>query len=87
VLLETPRCHAEVDGLKVDLYRLAAVLHGLPLKLSPQALERGAEIGALGAVLALRTWLSQPDPEQEHVRDAALTQRSGALENGTRRPS
>jgi hypothetical protein len=30
--LDTARRHAEVDGCRVDLYRLAAFLHGLPLR-------------------------------------------------------
>src|SRR4051795_5464450 len=32
--LDTARCHAEVDGCRVDLYRLAAFLHGLPLRVA-----------------------------------------------------
>jgi hypothetical protein len=31
--LDTARRHAETDGRRVDLYRLAAFLHGLPLRL------------------------------------------------------
>ena len=31
--LDTARRHAETDGRKIDLFRLAAHLHGLPLRL------------------------------------------------------
>ena len=33
--LDAARRHAEADGRKVDLFRLAAHLHGLPLRLGP----------------------------------------------------
>ena len=41
--LDAARRHAEADGRKVDLFRLAAHLHGLPLRLgdSASAPERG----------------------------------------------
>jgi hypothetical protein len=32
--LDTARRHAEADGRRVDLYRLAAFLHGLPLRVA-----------------------------------------------------
>jgi hypothetical protein len=53
--LDAARCHTEADGRKVDLFRLAAHLHGLPLRLcdatSPH--ERGREITALNYPIKL----------------------------------
>ena len=55
--LDAARRHAEADGRKVDLYRLAAHLHGLPLRLGDGASlpERGGEIGSLNHAIALRS--------------------------------
>jgi hypothetical protein len=46
--LDTARRHAEVDGCRVDLYRLAAFLHGLPLGVGAtlSLAERGGDIAA-----------------------------------------
>src|SRR3954463_6017832 len=72
--LDTARRHAEADGRKVDLFRLAAHLHGLPLRLREPAPapERGREIASLNYAVELRSWMAVPDPEQQRLRDIAL---------------
>ncbi|MGF7213179.1 hypothetical protein GGE65_007815 [Skermanella aerolata] len=72
--LDTARRHAGADGRKVDLFRLAAHLHGLPLRLgdTASALERGREIAGLNYAIELRSWMAAPDSEQQRVRDIAL---------------
>jgi hypothetical protein len=72
--LDAARRHAEADGRKVDLYRLAAHLHGLPLRLGDgaSAHERGGEITSLNYAIELRSWMAAPDAEQSALRDAAL---------------
>lgn len=72
--LDAARRHAEADGRKVDLFRLAAHLHGLPLRLgdTTSAPERGREIAGLNYAVELRSWMTAPDPEQVRLRDSAL---------------
>jgi hypothetical protein len=72
--LDTARRHAEADGRKVDLFRLAAHLHGLPLRLgdTASAPERGREIAGLNYAIELRSWMAAPDPVQLRLRDIAL---------------
>ena len=72
--LDAARRHAEADGCKVDLFRLAAHLHGLPLRLgdTTSAPERGREIAGLNHAIELRSWMAAPDPEQQRLRDIAL---------------
>src|SRR3954470_10515645 len=72
--LDTARRHAGDDGRKVDLFRLAAHLHGLPLRLgdTTSAPERGREIAGLNYAVELRSWMTAPDPEQVRLRDSAL---------------
>ena len=72
--LDAARRHAEADGRKVDLFRLAAHLHGLPLRLgdTASAPERGREIAGLNYAIELRSWMAAPDPEQVRLRDIAL---------------
>jgi hypothetical protein len=72
--LDTARRHAEADGRKVDLFRLAAHLHGLPLRLgdTTSAPERGREIASLNYAVELRSWMAAPDAEQQRLRDIAL---------------
>src|SRR3954470_2189314 len=72
--LDAARRHAEADGRKVDLFRLAAHLHGLPLRLgdSAAAPERGGAIAALNHAIELRSWMASPDAGQSALRDAAL---------------
>src|SRR3954471_8310951 len=72
--LDAARRHAEADGRKVDLFRLAAHLHGLPLRLgdTASAPERGREIAALNYAVELRSWIAAPDPEQVRLREIAL---------------
>src|SRR3954466_58100 len=72
--LDAARRHAEADGRKVDLFRLAAHLHGLPLRLgdTASAPERGREIAGLNHAVELRSWMAAPDPEQLRLRDIAL---------------
>src|SRR3954449_106388 len=72
--LDAARRHAEADGRKVDLFRLAAHLHGLPLRLgdTTSAPERGREIASLNYAVELRSWMAAPDPEQQRLRDIAL---------------
>src|SRR3954452_21879695 len=72
--LDAARRHAEADGRKVDLFRLAAHLHGLPLRLgdSASAPERGGEIAGLYYAIELRSWMAAPDAGQSALRDAAL---------------
>jgi hypothetical protein len=47
--LDTARRHAGTDGRRVDLHRLAAVPHGLPLRVAAtlSLAERGGDITAL----------------------------------------
>src|SRR4051812_26531231 len=72
--LDAARRHAEADGRKVDLFRLAAHLHGLPLRLgdSTSAPERGGEIAGLNHAIELRSWMAAPDAGQSALREAAL---------------
>ena len=72
--LDAARRHAEADGRKVDLFRLAARLHGLPLRLgdTTSAPERGREIAGLNHAIELRSWMAAPDAEQQRLRDVAL---------------
>src|SRR3954466_4573396 len=72
--LDAARRHAEADGRRVDLFRLTAHLHGLPLRLgdTTSAPERGREIAALNHAIELRSWMAAPDPEQVRLRDIAL---------------
>src|SRR3954465_11690023 len=72
--LDAARRHAETDGRKVDLFRLAAPLHGLPLRLgdTTSAPERGREIAGLNYAVELRSWMAAPDPEQVRLREIAL---------------
>src|SRR3954447_15965200 len=72
--LDTARRHAEADGRRVDLFRLAAHLHGLPLRLgdTASAPERGREIAGLNYAIELRSWMAAPDPEQVRLREIAL---------------
>ena len=72
--LDAARRHAEADGRRVDLFRLAAHLHGLPLRLgdTASAPERGREIAGLNYAIDLRSWMAAPDPEQVRLRDIAL---------------
>src|SRR4051812_19975806 len=72
--LDAARRHAEADGRRVDLFRLAAHLHGLPLRLgdTASAPERGREIAGLNYAVELRSWMAAPDPEQARLRDIAL---------------
>ena len=61
-------------GRKVELFRLAAHLHGLPLRLGDgaSAPERGGEIAALNHAIELRSWMAASDAGQSTLRDAAL---------------
>jgi hypothetical protein len=72
--LDAARRHAEADGRKVDLFRLAAHLHGLPLRLGDgaSAPERGGEIAGLNHAIELRSWMAAPDAGQSALREAAL---------------
>ena len=72
--LDAARRHAGADGMRVDLFRLAAHLHGLPLRLSDTASapERGREIAGLNYAVGLRSWMAAPDPDQLRLRDIAL---------------
>ena len=72
--LDAARRHAEADGRRVDLFRLAAHLHGLPLRLgdTASAPERGREIAGLNYAIELRSWMAAPDPEQVRLREIAL---------------
>ena len=69
--LDAARRHAGADGRRVDLFRLAAHLHGLPLRLgdTTSAPERGREIAGLNYAVELRSWMAVPDPEQVRLRD------------------
>ena len=73
--LDTARRHAEVDGCRVDLYRLAAFLHGLPLGVGAtlSLAERGSDITALVYAVELRSWTVQPNPGQRNLLDSAFT--------------
>src|SRR3954466_15370131 len=59
--LDAARRHAGADGRKVDLFRLAAYLHGLPLRLGDgaSAPERGGEIATLNHAIELRSYEGQ----------------------------
>ena len=72
--LDAARRHFGADGRRVDLFRLAAHLHGLPLRLGDTASmpERGSEIAGLNYAVELRSWMATPDPEQRRLRDIAL---------------
>src|SRR4051812_36305880 len=72
--LDAARRHAGADGRRVDLFRLAAHLHGLPLRPGDgaSAPERGGEIAGLNHAVELRSWMAAPDPEQAGLRCAAL---------------
>jgi hypothetical protein len=72
--LDTARRHAEADGRRVDLYRLAAFLHGLPLRVGStlSMAERGGDITALAYTVELRSWIVQPDPGQRDLLDSGL---------------
>jgi hypothetical protein len=72
--LDTARRHAEVDGRRVDLHRLAAFPHGLPLKVgaSLSLAERGGDIAALAYAVEPRSWTVRPDPAQRKLRDSGL---------------
>src|SRR3954470_10148871 len=72
--LDAARRHAEADGRRVELFRLAAHLHGLPLRLGDTAAapERGREIAGLNSAAELRSGMAPPDPEQQRLRDIAL---------------
>jgi hypothetical protein len=69
---DTARRHAETDGRRVDLYRLAALLHGLPLGVGAtlSLAERGGDITALA--VELRSWIIQPDPGQRDLLDSGF---------------
>src|SRR3954447_8196827 len=69
--LDTARRHAEADGRRVDLFRLAAHLHGLPLRLgdTASAPERGREIAGLNYAIELRSWMAPPAPERARRRE------------------
>jgi hypothetical protein len=73
--LDTARHHAEVDGRRVDLHRLAAFppfLHGLLLRVVAilSLAERGGDITALA--VELRSWIVQPDPGQRDLLDSGF---------------
>ena len=70
--LDTARRHAETDGRRVDLYRLAAFPHGLPLRVGAtlSLAERGGDIAALA--VELRSWIVQPDPGQRDLLDSGF---------------
>jgi hypothetical protein len=72
--LDTACRHAGTDGRKVDLFRLAAYLYGLPLKLNFNLAkgDRGADLSALAYAVNLRSWASDPDHEQQRARSEAL---------------
>ena len=57
---------------RVDLYRLAAFLHGLPLRLGAtlSLAEQGGDITALA--VELRSWIIQPDPRQRDLLDSGF---------------
>ena len=59
---------------RVDLIRLAAHLHGLPLRLGDAASmpERSSEIAGHNYAVELRSWMATPDPEQRRLRDITL---------------
>ena len=67
--LDTAYRHAEVDGRRVDLHRLAVFPHGLPLRVGAtlSLAERGGDIAALA--VELRSWMVQPDPGQQDPLD------------------
>src|SRR3954462_9901381 len=72
--LDAARRHAQADGTKGDLHRLAPPLHGLPLRLgdTTSTPERGREIASLNYAVELRSWMASPDPEQIRLREIAL---------------
>src|SRR3954467_4620582 len=69
--LDAARRHAEADGRKVELFRLAAHLHGPPPRLGPRASahECGGEITSLNYAIELRSWMAAPDVEQSALHD------------------
>src|SRR3954463_686603 len=75
--LDAARRHAEADGRRGDLFRLAAHLHGLPLRLgdTTSAPERGREIAGLNYAIDLRSWMAAPDPHHGRLRGIALDSR------------
>ena len=70
--LDTAHRHAEVEGRRVDLYRLAAFPHGLLLRFGAtlSLAERGGDIAALA--VELRSWIVQPDPGQRDLLDSGF---------------
>jgi hypothetical protein len=64
--LDAARRHAATDGRKVDFYRLAAHLHGLPLTFNRalSAAERGQEIASLNYTVGLRSWMTPRTPSK-----------------------
>ena len=70
--LDTARRHAKTDGRRVDLCRLAAFLHGLPLGIGAtlSLAEQGGDITALA--VELRSWIIQPDPGQRDLLDSGF---------------
>jgi hypothetical protein len=72
--LDTARRHAEMDGRRVDLHRLAAFPHGLPLRVGAtlSLAERGGDITALAYTVELRSWMVQPDLGQRDLLDRGL---------------
>jgi hypothetical protein len=73
--LDTAHRHAEVEGRRVDLHRLAAFPHGLPLRVGASLSmdERGGDITALAYAIKPRPWTVQPDPGQRDPLDSGLT--------------
>jgi chromosome segregation and condensation protein ScpB len=72
--LDTARRHAETDGRRVDLYRLAAFLYGLPLRVGStlSMAERGDDITALAYTVERRSWIVQPEFGQRDLLDSGL---------------
>jgi hypothetical protein len=74
--LDTARRHAETDGRRVDLYRLAALLHGLPFRvaatLSLAVREGDIAAHAHAHAVELRSWIVQPDPGQRDLLDSGF---------------
>jgi hypothetical protein len=57
---------------RVDLHRLAAFPHGLPLRVGAtlSLAERGGDIAALA--VELHSWIVQPDPRQRDLLDSGF---------------
>jgi hypothetical protein len=72
--LDTARRHAETDGRRVDLYRLAALLHGLPFRVAAtlSLAVREGDIAAHAHAVELRSWIVQPDPGQRDLLDSGF---------------